>query len=151
MKNKRPFILYLSLLSAGLLIFVYQSSDNNNNNNNNPAPVVTATSEHAPNFEDFSSFQSAATGSTFSGEKIRNFTDFAFHRSQNNIPSAQVFDEKTNFETGHTGDCDKWGVMTTISSPPTEAVRRFLYMKDWCVVVVGDLNKPKVIFDSIIL
>ena len=149
MKNKRPFILYLSLLSAGLLIFVYQSGDNNNNNNN-PAPAVKATSDNVPNFEDFSSFQSAATGSTFTGEKIRNFTNFAFHRSKNNIPSAQVFDEKTNFETGHTGDCDKWGVMTTISSPPTEAVRRFLYMKDWCVVVVGDLNKPKVILDSIV-
>jgi len=35
---------------------------------------------------------------------------------------------------------------TSFSSPPTEAVRRFFYKQDWCVVVVGDLNKPKVRF-----
>jgi hypothetical protein len=40
--------------------------------------------------------------------------------------------------------CDKWGVMTTIVSPPPESVRRFMYMADWCVVVVGDLDKPQV-------
>ena len=39
--------------------------------------------------------------------------------------------------------CDKWGVMTTIS-PASEAVRKFLYKPDWCVVVVGDLEKPQV-------
>ncbi len=39
--------------------------------------------------------------------------------------------------------CEKWGVMTTISSM-SESVRRFLYRMDWCVVVVGDLEKPEV-------
>ena len=40
-------------------------------------------------------------------------------------------------------DCKKWGVVTTIYEPPSEAVRRFLYRKDWCLVVVGDRGKPK--------
>ena len=39
--------------------------------------------------------------------------------------------------------CDKWGVMTTISAM-SESVRRFLYKLDWCVIVVGDLEKPDV-------
>ena len=32
--------------------------------------------------------------------------------------------------------------MTTIFQPK-EALRRFLYMKKWCVVIVGDLKKPE--------
>ena len=40
-------------------------------------------------------------------------------------------------------NCKKWGVVTTIFAPPSEAVRRFLYRKDWCLVVVGDRGKPK--------
>ena len=38
--------------------------------------------------------------------------------------------------------CDKWGVMTTIFYPPSEAVRRFMYRKEWCVVIVGDKGRP---------
>ena len=40
-------------------------------------------------------------------------------------------------------DCKKWGVVTTIFEPPSEAVRRFLYRKEWCLVIVGDKGKPK--------
>ncbi len=39
--------------------------------------------------------------------------------------------------------CDKWVVIATISNV-SEAVRRFFYKPDWCVVVVGDLGRPKV-------
>lgn len=39
-------------------------------------------------------------------------------------------------------DCKKWAVLTTIFTP-TEAVRRFLYLSTWCVVIVGDFEKPK--------
>ena len=40
--------------------------------------------------------------------------------------------------------CDKWGVVTTIFEPPSEAVRRLMYRKDWCVVVAGDKGKPSI-------
>ena len=38
--------------------------------------------------------------------------------------------------------CKKWAVVTTIFEPPSEAVRRFLYKTDWCVIVVGDKEMP---------
>lgn len=43
--------------------------------------------------------------------------------------------------------CKKWGVVTTIYGPtPSEAIRRFLYRRNqWCVVVVGDKQKPDVV------
>ena len=37
--------------------------------------------------------------------------------------------------------CRYWAVTTTIFGP-TEAVRRFLYKTNWCVVIVGDQGKP---------
>ena len=33
--------------------------------------------------------------------------------------------------------------MVTTIFGPTESVRRFLYRKDWCIVIVGDKDKPK--------
>jgi hypothetical protein len=90
---------------------------------------------------------SAATGSEFSGAKIRSFSDFLFRGSpRRRIPAAQRFEAVSRPAATARPDaaCDKWGVMTTISSPPTEAVRRFFYKRDWCIVVVADLNKPKV-------
>ena len=38
-------------------------------------------------------------------------------------------------------NCSLWAVLTTVF-PPSEAVRRLLHKSDWCLVVVGDLNKP---------
>ncbi|XP_062599233.1 uncharacterized protein LOC134260708 [Saccostrea cucullata] len=46
------------------------------------------------------------------------------------------------FEKNEEGKCKKWAVLTTIFEP-SEALRRFLYLPSWCVVVVGDLDKPK--------
>jgi hypothetical protein len=86
--------------------------------------------------EDVISFHSAATGDQFSGKKIRTFD-----QNSDKIPNAELFSKKSYLKRPA---CDKWGVMTTISSPPSEAVRRFLYMTDWCVVVVSDFKKPEV-------
>lgn len=75
------------------------------------------------------------------GEKIRNFSGFDSPKiklSHLVVPS-KISDESTFMKM-----CDKWGVMTTVTEPPAESIRRFLYMKDWCVVVVGDLGKPQV-------
>lgn len=113
-----------------------------------------------------SNFVSAATGSRFTGNRIRTFSKFVFRQKGIDNPLGARDDKTLNAghvshvghegHVGHAGNvvqdvhvehgaaCDNWGVMTTINSPPTEAVRRFLYKPDWCIVVVSDLNKPKV-------
>ena len=45
---------------------------------------------------------------------------------------------------------DKWGVVTTIFEPPSEAVRRLMYRKGWCVVVAGDKGKPSLKVNEIL-
>jgi hypothetical protein len=89
----------------------------------------------------------AATGKEFSGEKIRTFleSDLKVQLKFTN----DFLDEKESKRYAK-NMCDKWGVLTTISAP-TEAVRRFLYKPDWCIVVVGDLQKPKVSYPGIYL
>ena len=72
------------------------------------------------------------SGKEFSGKKIRTykgpimFSSNYFYRKQ-----------------ARKSRCAKWGVVTTIFEP-SESVRRFMYRKDWCIIVVGDLMKPKV-------
>ena len=75
------------------------------------------------------------SGHEFSGEKCRTFK--SERKFQNSVTLLGKNPRKSKWK------CVKWGVMTTIFSP-SESVRRFLYRKDWCVVVVGDSNKPKV-------
>ena len=76
----------------------------------------------------------ASTGTLFSGDIIRTFpiNDVKFKNSS----FAKV-------ETPKATICQKWGVLTTIFSPPSEAVRRFSYLNDWCLVVVGDMKTPE--------
>jgi hypothetical protein len=69
---------------------------------------------------------------------MRSFEDFVFKNGFGNF----MLNPET--EAGTETGCEKWGVMTTINAPPSEAVRRFLYKLDWCIVVVADLTKPKV-------
>ena len=38
--------------------------------------------------------------------------------------------------------CKKWGVITTIFTP-SEAVGRFTYLTEWCLVIVADKEKPE--------
>ena len=89
--------------------------------------------------ENFGTLLSQATsGQEFSGLPFRTFPQHLrkFHQDKV-IKSKKIAESKWN--------CTKWGVVTTIFAPPKqEAVRRFLYREDWCVVVVGDKNKPKV-------
>ena len=37
--------------------------------------------------------------------------------------------------------CEKWGMVMTIFEP-SEAVRRFAKMEEWCLVIVGDKKGP---------
>ena len=140
MKNRKHLVLCLSILGGSFLFFVSQNNLKSSNSN--------SEKERTNSLEDVISFHSDATGDQFSGEKIRTFSvsDFLFNDGTDKIPNAMSFEEKSFDEKSFlkSRGCDKWGVMTTISSPPSEAVRRFLYMKDWCVVVVADFNKPEV-------
>ncbi len=83
----------------------------------------------------------ATTGKEFSGQKIRTFPASDSQRFIS-VPTKHPGSDPTTPRSDLM--CDKWGVMTTIVSPPPESVRRFLYMTEWCVVVVGDLDQPQV-------
>ena len=83
-------------------------------------------------------FSEATSGQQFSGLPFRTFPSHLRKFSKDMIiQSNRMLRIKWN--------CTKWGVVTTIfPTPKQEAVRRFLYREDWCVVVVGDKNNPKV-------
>ena len=80
--------------------------------------------------------KSAATGYSFSGKVVRAFPaeqlKFTTPPSRN-APRAKQTDLT----------CGQWGVVTTIFEP-SEAVRRWLRMEGWCLVIVGDKKSPKV-------
>lgn len=50
-------------------------------------------------------------------------------------------EEEAAVSDGSRTSCKLWAVLTTVFSP-SEAVRRFLYKKEWCVVIVGDRELP---------
>ena len=72
-----------------------------------------------------------SSGTLFSGEVIRQFPGIDIMFSQ--VAYSNVTRPTTN-------QCSKWGVLTTIFTPPSEAIRRFSYRNDWCLVIVGDLK-----------
>jgi len=87
---------------------------------------------------------SATSAKIFSGETIRTFSEEKLRFRGKIAPTGS--NEETLASSGkenknHLG-CVKWAVVTTIFAPPSEAVRRLLYRKEWCVVVVGDKEKP---------
>ena len=74
----------------------------------------------------------ATSGKIFANEKIRTFDVAKLIFGGGN---------KTNIDQGEIeveDKCEKWGVTTTIFSPPSETIRRFLYRPNWCIVIVGD-------------
>ena len=85
------------------------------------------------------------SGKLFKGEKIRKFpeNEILFRgQSSSAFSKSDIEILEKNQKNKH--DCHKWGVVTTIFQPPSESVRRFMYRKNWCVVVVGDKGKPSV-------
>ena len=77
------------------------------------------------------------SGQEFNGKRFRTFQGVKRFENAEDLEVKQQRKSKWN--------CSKWGVVTTIF-PPSESVRRFLYRDDWCVVVVGDKDKPQVRF-----
>ena len=91
----------------------------------------------------------ASSGNIFEGRKVRKFPKSDYRYSEiNNSEYGRRYKKRQRVahaeEDSFHGDvtsrplCRKWGVLTTIFSPPSEAVRRFAYMDQWCLVIVGD-------------
>lgn len=80
---------------------------------------------------------SSATGTLFNGEKTRQI-DMSF------VKGRKLLTTSLNGPTFKTSKCmsENWAVVTTINSL-TEAVRKIVVLKKWCIVIVGDLNRPK--------
>lgn len=72
----------------------------------------------------------SSTGKLFSGEAIRNAEEFG--RRLSHPQTLTKLPGK---------DCEKWGVVTTIFAP-TESVKQFHSLPNWCLVVVADRNGP---------
>ncbi len=104
-----------------------------------PVKVKPASAEKVRNIVESKSLSKAielaTSGKEFSGDRVREFPSNS--RQFNNGKIAK------KCKASARKLCSKWGVLTTINEP-TEAIRRFLYRKDWCIIVVGDLTLPKV-------
>ena len=85
----------------------------------------------------YTKIQKATSGILFSGDKIREFDKTRIRFKGKSIINLSNINTSDG-EFRKRFNCSKWGVVTTIFDPPSEAVRRFLYRKNWCVVVVGD-------------
>ena len=104
--------------------------------------VHKSSDDPSPNTKgSFDKSNLASSGTIFKGDVIRKF------------PTSQLRYNNGGWSKGHSkvhkGQrlCRKWGVLTTIFSPPSEAVRRFSYLQNWCLVIVGDKKlDEKVIF-----
>ena len=76
----------------------------------------------------------ASTGTVASAKTVRTFPAYKIRFRSKHI---QPLDEGPS----ELEQCENWGVLTTIFEP-SEAVRRMLYLTDWCLVIVGDKDKP---------
>lgn len=146
---KEHLFTYMSLLVIMTVFILYQNSNNVTLQEKKMAwPSSDSDAVHdvqeklinlMPDLAISDEFQSAATGHQFTGEKFRTFSEFMFQDEAKTLSLAS-----STLQNVSKTNCKKWGVLTTIMSPPTEAIRRFLYKQDWCVAVVADLNRPKV-------
>ena len=85
----------------------------------------------------------------FKGEKIREYPkhEIQFKGLTAGVLSGNDKGILYEFQKQNKYGCEKWGVVTTIFEPPSEAVTRFMHRNDWCVVVVGDKGKPSKVDD----
>ena len=121
-----------------LLLFYQEDIEVNLQNVDLVENYLSSTENTVKNIEDLEInkvLSNVTSGHEFSGEKFRTFE--GERKFQNDARLTRKKPRKSKWQ------CVKWGVVTTIFSP-SESVRRFLYRKDWCIVVVGDKNKPKV-------
>ena len=109
-------------------------------------PKIEISSDSINKTEKMKSIISMATsGNVFVGKRIRQFPKDKIRYKGKLAPNFDANELKPSASTTRVNsrlDCKKWAVVTTIFSPPSEAVRRLLYRKEWCIVVVGDRDKP---------
>ena len=122
------------LILGGIFIFLFVFGDHTTEVHLQALDLV----QNAPKSEDTKVRQilsNVTSGQEFNGRKFRSF------RGTIRFENVDQFVVKEQQKSAW--NCTKWGVVTTIFAP-SESVRRFLYRHDWCVVVVGDQDKPKV-------
>lgn len=78
---------------------------------------------------------SAASGAKWTGKKIRTFPPHKLKFRGKFIKRPKTLNIDDSLK------CAAWGVLTSIFEP-SEAVRQFLFLNNWCLVVVGDKASP---------
>ena len=81
----------------------------------------------------------ATSGKLFSGSKVASFDPKELHFSS--YLEGTVATRVEEFEADAL-KCEHWSVVTTIFEP-SDAVKRQVDLKGWCIVVVGDRKGPK--------
>ena len=151
MKIYKQLVIVVALITTYILLTKYHAKENfsadqfvaflhqDRQSTSSQIGIVDDKSEDSfENNEEFNQlFSDATSGKEFSGVKFRTFPNHQRKFTHNKLM------KKVKRNT-HLRNCSKWAVVTTIFSPPQESVRRFLFRQDWCVVVVGDKNKPNV-------
>jgi len=94
-----------------------------------------------------------ATGSLFSGEKIRIFKkeksiNTASITEQTSATAKPVFPIAKNAENKIESNCKQFAVVTTINEP-TEGILRVAALPKWCIVIVGDEQTPTKAYESL--
>ena len=107
------------------------NNNNNNKNNNEPAANEPVANEPAAN-----------TASIFSaGTVVRTFPSSGKRLHDDAVTAAATATEPPFTLPLHPKSkklCEKWGVVTTTLHPPTNAIRTFAALKDWCLVIVAN-------------
>ncbi len=86
---------------------------------------------------------SATSGTAFKISKLRSVSQDRL-RFQNGVDSAKK--KESRWPSGdfwNRRDCTKWAATTTAALPPTVAIKQFLGLGDWCLVVVTDTDGPE--------
>lgn len=143
MRHLKPKLWIIFVLCGILVLFAYR------NETNESQTIFIPDNTSSRDDKSHSEFQAllsqATSGQEFSGMPFRTFPP-DMHRFQDQeyvSTAAAVKGQKSKVVTSFATKCRKWGVVTTIFAPQ-EAVRRFLYRQDWCIIVVGDKDRPKV-------
>ncbi len=82
-----------------------------------------------------------ATGETFSGDKVRTYNPDLVVKGLFSKPGKDPFKKFFSEKAMKVPTCLQWAVVTTIYEP-NESIIGTANLKDWCVVIVGDLITP---------
>ena len=133
---KRSYIMGICLCVGAALVFTVLKGGRRMTSPKSPRPWTSDSAYGARNDDQASKLLpkwalSGTTGTTFSGEDVRKFPRdrLKFHAFKR--------DHKSKSLKIHDPWCKKWAVMTTIFDV-SDAVRRQVKLRNWCLVVVFD-------------